>query len=141
MNIAVKHLSYLEYFKDKDFPLEHEESKPSWETVESAIRQMDNVLFPIVALSCFDLSNQPEGFEDENSLNIIGGNGKYAITHRYGEWQYEKKNGETQEVRLWESDQGYFCKEKNILVDIEEVLKFVKKYFETGDYSQLSALI
>jgi hypothetical protein len=43
-------------------------------------------------------------------------------------------------VRLWTSDQGYFCAERNVLTDIDKVLRTVKVYYETGSYAALDAV-
>ncbi len=48
--------------------------------------------------------------------------------------------GSEREVRLWESDQGYFCREKNVLLDIEKALRIVKTFFETASYGGLDAV-
>ena len=60
-----------------------------------------------------------------------------SFFHQMGDWQYEDPNGGDDEVRLWESDQGYFCCEKNVLTDIEKVLRRIKVFYETGSYDNL----
>ena len=57
-----------------------------------------------------------------------------------GEWQYAEPGGSEREVRLWDSDQGYFCCEKNVLRDVEKVLRIVKKFYETGSYDDLDSV-
>ena len=57
-----------------------------------------------------------------------------------GEWQYAEPGGSEKEVRLWDSDQGYFCREKNVLGDVEKVLRIVKKFYETGSYDDLDSV-
>jgi hypothetical protein len=57
-----------------------------------------------------------------------------------GDWQYSDAAGSDEEVRLWTSDQGYFCAQRNILTDIDKVLRIVKVYYETGSYAGLDAV-
>lgn len=60
--------------------------------------------------------------------------------HMMGDWQYEEPEGSDREVRLWDSDQGYFCREKNVLTDIEKVLRITRAFFETGTYAELDCV-
>jgi len=93
-----------------DRPWDTEQIKaPRWSDVEAAIRRMDNFCFPIVQL------NTTESEEDEGIFNICGGSGRWALFQMMGEWQYEDAGGGEGEVQLWDSDQGYYCREKNIL--------------------------
>lgn len=104
---------------------------PLWTDVESAIRRMDNYCYPIVQLNTTDKEY------DENMFNICGGKGRWALFHMMGDWQYENPEGSEAEVRLWESDQGYYCREKNVLTDISKVLSIVKAFYESGSYDHL----
>jgi len=54
------------------------------------------------------------------------------------DWQYEDPGGGEGQARLWDSNQGYHCKEKNVLTDIEKVFRIAKTYYETGSYDGLS---
>jgi len=94
---------------------------------------MDNYCFPIVEL------NTGESDENENLFNICGGAGQWALFQIMGDWQYEDPAGGEGEIRLWDSDQGYYCKEKNVLTDIEKVLRITKGYYDTGTYEGLSS--
>ncbi|MEX0714990.1 MAG: hypothetical protein WD066_00305 [Planctomycetaceae bacterium] len=107
---------------------------PTWEQVEAAIRRMDNYCFPIVRLNCTEHDDADDVFI------VIGGAGRYALFQMMAEWQYEDQSGGTAEVRLWESDQGYFCQERNVLTDIEKVLRITKAYYETGSYARLDSI-
>jgi hypothetical protein len=107
---------------------------PSWSDVESAVRRMDNYCFPIVEL------NTTDDDEDENIFNIIGGEGRWALLHMMGKWQYAEPGGSEKEVRLWDSDQGYYCREKNILRDVDWVLRIVRKFYDTGSYDDLDSV-
>lgn len=130
MKSPIHHMSVIRYYDDK--PWDNKiVLNPAWEDVETAVRQMDNYYFPIVQLF---LSEDPEA---EDTFNIIGGKGRFALLHFMGYWQYEDPDGDDTEASLWESDQGYYCKEKNILTDIEKVLRITRKFFETGSYENL----
>jgi hypothetical protein len=95
---------------------------------------MDNYCFPIVQL------NKTEDDEDGGIFNILGGDGRWALFHDQGIWQYEDAEGGDDQVRLWESDQGYYCRQKNVLTDIEKVLRITKAFFETGSYDTLDSV-
>jgi hypothetical protein len=131
MTSPIRHLTVIRYYRDGR-PWDAEDvPAPSWANVEAAIRRMDNYCFPIVQLNC------TESDEDESIFNVIGGAGRWALFHLYGEWQYEDLTGGGGEVRLWDSDQGYFCRERNVLTDVEKVLRITKAFYETGSYDHL----
>ena len=127
-------MTVIRYYRDRpDWDAQQIDS-PSWSDVEPAIRRMDNYCFPAVQL------NTTANDEDENIFNILGGDGRWALFHMMGEWQYAEPGGSEREVRLWDSDQGYFCCEKNVLRDVEKVLRIVKKFYETGSYDDLDSV-
>lgn len=131
MPSAIHHMGVVRYYRDGR-PWDSEDVlSPNWANVEGAVRRMDNYCFPIVTLH----TNGDE--DDDTYLNIIGGDGRWAMFHVMGEWQYEDPAGSEEEVRLWESDQGYFCKAKNVLVDVEEVLRLAKAFYDSGSYEKL----
>jgi len=113
-------------------------TSPDWPQVEAAVSRMDNYCFPIVLLSCLDFDDGADVFEDADAFNIIGGDGRYALFHMTGDWQYEDPRGGAGEVRLWDSDQGYYCHERNVLTDLPAVLRIVRLYYQTGSFSDLS---
>ena len=96
---------------------------------------MDDAEFPIVQLSWNDVDSC---FDDETSFNIVGGSATgFALFEFIPGWKFDSPEGGDEDVRLWQSDQGYFCKRRNIIVDIGLVLKLSKVYFETGSYDQV----
>jgi hypothetical protein len=140
MTSVIKSMAIVQYYRD-DRPWDIELVKdPTWKDVESAIRQMDNYCFPIVLLSRLEFDSGGDVFEDEDAFNIIGAADKCALLHMTGEWRYEDPDGSTSDVRLWESDQGYFCQERNVIRDIEKVLRIVKVYYDSGSYEDLDAI-
>lgn len=111
-----------------------EVESPSWEDIAAAIRRMDDNEYPVVQLSWEDVETC---CEDESSFNIFGGVAcGFALSEMNG-WRLEDPNGSDEEVRLWQSDQGYFCERKNLIVEIELVLKLTRIYFETGSYDEV----
>lgn len=131
MPSPVQLLTVIEYFRDNRPWKAHHSKRPSWQEVEVAIRRMENYCFPIVQL------NLTEFEDDENIFNIIGGAGRYALFHMTGDWQYSDPSGTDDPVHLWESDQGYECLSRNVLVDVEKVLGLAKVFYETGSYEAL----
>jgi hypothetical protein len=104
---------------------------PKWKAVSTAIRKMDDREYPIVLLSWKDVDTC---FDDEDAFNIVGGASGFALFEMNPGWKFENPDGGCGDVRLWQSDQGYYCKRRNIIVDIDEVLKLTRVYFETGSY-------
>lgn len=133
----ITYLSIVQYFDDRSSTV-NTLRNPSWNDVESAIRKMDNYYFPIVLLGTHVIGLEEDGFEDEDSFHVMGGNGRFALFSFTGEWQYERESGGDEDVRLWDSDQGYICQEKNILYDISRVLHVVNKFYNTGSYNDLT---
>ena len=134
MSSPIHHMTIIRYYKDgRPWAAEHVCS-PLWSDVEAAVRRMDNDCFPIVEL------NTTDSEEDESIFVVCGGDGRWALTQIMGDWQYENPGGSELETRLWESDQGYFCLEKNILTDIEKVLRIIRAFYETGSYAALDAV-
>jgi hypothetical protein len=46
----------------------------------------------------------------------------------------------SEEVRLWDSDQGIYCEERNVLYDIEKVLRITREYYDSGTYDRLDKI-
>ena len=67
----------------------------------------------------------------------MGGAGRWAL-FSMGDWHDEGSSGCGQEVRL--SNQGYYCKAKNVLTDIEKILRITKGFYKTGRYDSLDNL-
>lgn len=111
---------------------------PAWEVVSSAIQRMDDNECPIVLLSWKDVAS---GFDDEESFNLIGGGSSgFALFEQVPGWMFEDPLGGDEDVRLWQSDQGYFCKRKNVLADVNIVLKLARVYFDTGSYEEVRSV-
>ncbi len=130
---AIHHLTIIHYPPGGGWTSE-DIVQPTWPVVEQAIRRMDDVEYPIVQL------NPSDDDEEEAIFNVIGGNGRWAIVHFFGEWQYDDPKGGEAEVQLWQSDQGYFCKERNLVRDVERVLRIAKAYFDTASYEEVDRI-
>ncbi len=140
MTSVIKSMVIVRYYRD-DRPWDLKLVKnPKWEDVESAIRQMDNYCFPIVLLSLLEFDNGEDVFGDDDAFNIIGAADKCALFHMIHDWRYEDPDGDTSEVRLWESDQGYYCQERHVLRDIEKALRIIKAFYDTGSYEDLDSI-
>ncbi|MEM6782924.1 MAG: hypothetical protein AAF624_04215 [Bacteroidota bacterium] len=92
---------------------------------------MDDNLYPIVQLGT------TESEDDESVFNVVGGAGRWALFRLDGSWKYVNPEGRKEEVRLWQSDQGYFCPDREVLYDISAVLKIVRRFYRTGTYEDL----
>ena len=130
----IRYMTVIQYYRDSSPWTSYTVDGPTWNEVEEAIRKMDNFCFPIVKLGC----GLPD--DDDDSFNIIGGDGRLALFHFMGEWQFEDDSGDKSDVRLWDSDQGYYCKECNVIKDIDLALRVAKQYYETGSYTGLNAI-
>ena len=65
---------------------------PAWSDVERAVRRMDNYCFPWVQL------NKTDDDTDESIFNVMGGDGRWALFHIMGDWQYEDPAGSDEEA-------------------------------------------
>ncbi|WP_198732285.1 Imm1 family immunity protein [Sanguibacter suaedae] len=104
--------------------------EPTWDDVAAAVSRLDDHEFPIVELSCTE-------HDDDEALLVIGGRGRYALTQSVPGWQFSDPSRPDREVRLWTSDQGYFCTEREIITDLGLVLRIVEEFYRTGSYDGL----
>lgn len=105
---------------------------PSWPQVQAAIRRMDNFCFPIVILA-FDP-------DEQDGLCVAGGSRRFAVSRIDGSWTRERNDGSDQKVRLWMSDLGYYCRERNLIRSKRMVLAIVRTFFETVDFEKTAAV-
>lgn len=134
MQSPIRQLTVTRYYRDGR-PWDQEVvNVPTWAEVEEAIRRMDNYCFPIVELNATDDEDSQTMFE------VVGGGGRWALFNIMGTWQYADPAGSNEQVRLQDSDQGYFCAAKNVLTDIDRVLRIARAYYYTGSYDGLDAI-
>lgn len=137
MASPIRTLAIIRYYRDRpgwDCELVPD---PDWPSVDAALRRMDDFCFPIVLLSLLRCESGDEAFEDEDAFNVVGGSGRFALFQMTGPWKYIDPRGSRARARLWMSDQGYFCEEREVLTDVDLVLRIVRTYFETGGYESL----
>lgn len=138
MNAPIRTLVAIRYYRDGR-PWDAELIRnPAWPQVEAALRRMDDDGFPIVALSRLDCETDEELFEDDDSLHLIGGQGRYALFQCAGDWQYDDGSGDETPVRLWQSDQGYFCQQRHI-ADLALALALARVFHRTGCFDALQS--
>jgi hypothetical protein len=129
--MPARHLTVVHYPPGEHWTCQ-EVVSPRWEDVSAAILGMDDNEFPIVQLSWKAVES---GFDDEESFNIIGGRVPgFALFECVPGWEFDDPAGGDEDVRLWRSDQGHFCKRRNIVASVEDVLTLARIYFETGSY-------
>src|SRR5688500_6234738 len=134
MASPIRQMTVVRYYRDGR-PWDAESIRdPSWADVEAAIRRMDNYCFPSVELKTTDDEDLPTDFY------VVGGAGRWAIHNIMGHWQYQDPAGSDEEVELIDSDQGFYCQGKNVLTDVEKVLRIVRAYYDTGSYEGLDAV-
>lgn len=132
--MLAKHLTIVRYPPGEHWQL-IEIRQPLWSDISAAVTKMDDDEYPSIQLSWKNVSSSGE---DEESLCIFGGSAVgIAVFEFMGRWQFEDSRGSNEEVRLWQSDQGYYCKRKNIIADVGDVLMLAKVYFATGSYEAL----
>ena len=139
MAAVVKSMAVVQYYRDGRPWTCDVVPDPKWPDVFAAVEAMDNFYFPIVLLSLQECERHEEVFADEDAFNIIGGNGRYALFQMIAGWQFTDPEGSEAETRLWESDQGYFCEERNVVAK-EKAMRIIRAYFETGSYDGLDSI-
>lgn len=135
MLTPVRLLTALRYTPDGRSEAPLTVASPSWDAVVDAITRMDGYCYPVVQLSCTGEE------EDEASLNVVGGDSRFALFEFCPGWQYSDSSGGDAPVHVWRSDQGYLCAERNVLTDLEKVLRIVRAYYGTGSYDGLDAVV
>ena|SRR5581483_3160653 len=127
--MKVKILEWVVYEKDGWTWKSVEKYNPSWAEIEASIRRLDQFCFPFVWLKLAD--DDEEGF-----LNVVGGNGIYAIegyTEEEGQRRYWNENHSTTRIiKVWLSDQGFETEELYVCYDIDIVLKVARYFAEHG---------
>ena len=135
MSSPVQLLTIVQYYRERPGWDAHHTRRPAWSAVERSITQMDNFCFPIVLVSVDPAID--DGFDDDDALNIIGGDGRFSLFQATGDWRYENPTGSREPVRLWDSDQGHFCEQRNI-ADLELALHIARRFYDTGSFAECS---
>ena len=106
MGSPVTYMNVIRYYRDARPSTTETTNRPTWTQVEAAIRRMENYCYPIVQLGCGDAE------DDEDSFNVIGGDGRLALFHFMGDWQFEDDSGDEAETRLWDRLCGRACRSR-----------------------------
>jgi hypothetical protein len=138
---AVRSLVAVRYYRDRDGWDSLLTRGPTWQDVARAVTRMEDWCWPIVILSCRAEGTADEIWEDEHALHLVGGAGRFALFQMMGEWRYLDPDGSTAEARLWQSDQGYSCADREVLTDLDAALRLARGYFESGSYRALDRLV
>jgi hypothetical protein len=97
---------------------------PAWELVERSIRELDGHTHPRVRLWAGPPGEPP-------GLDIIGGNGKYALREVGNGWVYYDSNGTDEQVNVQTSGAGHRCAGYYVCTDVERVLRIARRFFES----------
>jgi hypothetical protein len=136
--MPARHLTIVHYPPGEHW-MNLEAALPTWEAASAAILKMDDDEYPIVQLSWKDVESC---FDDDESFNIIGGRAVgFALFEFFKGWEFDDPTGGDEDVRLWQSDQGYFCQRRNIIANVEDALTLARVYFETGSYNAVQQAV
>jgi hypothetical protein len=100
---------------------------PTWEQIEQSIRGLNQRTHPLIRL----WTGEPE---ESRGLEIIGGNGKYALRDVDDGWVYHDPAGGEEEVEVQTSGEGYPCPASSVCTDLTQVLQIARRFYETGAF-------
>ena len=109
-------------------------SSPPWPAIESAVKQMDGDLFPIVNLFV-DVEAASDAVPD---FELLGGRVGYFIMARLEgtTLYYRDEHASSEELDVWISDQGFSCPRFMVCPDLEKVLAATRHFFARGELTQ-----
>ena len=105
---------------------------PSWEDVETAIRQLDRYRYPHVWLF-LNADTEPDVPADYD-YSVLGGEGEYFIDRNADEHYYcynDPSRGEDL-IQVWRSDQGATLEARHCCPSLETVLRATRHFCEHG---------
>jgi hypothetical protein len=103
---------------------------PSWDDIELAIRCLDRFCYPFIWLW------QDPDIDDDAipEFNVMGGDGEYTMD--YGpegtELRYYDPTRGDEEIKVWQSDQGYVSQAKYCCSSLDIVLRVTRYFAEHG---------
>jgi hypothetical protein len=129
MRIAA--LKVIEYESAQGPWKRHWLTEPSLGGIESAVLNLDGVLYPGVGLYLSPHSHP----DDPPDFHILGGVGGYLIRVEAptGVSYYFDPLAASEPVPIWQSDQGFECPGRNVCRDVQLVLAATRHYFHTGE--------
>ena len=104
--------------------------QPTWDQIDSSIRQLDQFCHPWIELHLTDDPDDPG-----NSLTVMGGKGVYWIALTADEWDQLRlfdPDKSSRKVDLWISDQGFDDHELHTTTDLELVMRIAGYFAQTG---------
>ncbi|AWM37627.1 hypothetical protein C1280_11890 [Gemmata obscuriglobus] len=113
--------------------------RPSWETIETAIRRLDRRTHPILILwptedeACHEYDQFCERFE------VSGGDGVYWLAGTHGGYlqrRFQDPAGGDRDVEIYGPliEQGFGDRERHICRDVELVVRAARYYAERGGF-------
>lgn len=113
-------------FAHEGIPIETRQiHDPSWEQIEQSIRELDQDSHPSLRIWAGEVNQAP-------ALEILGGNGKYALRELGNGWVYYNPDGEAEEVEVCVSGSGYRCPGFYVCADPHRVLEVALRFTATG---------
>jgi hypothetical protein len=98
---------------------------PVWQQIEQSIRDLDQDSYPWVRL----WAGEPD---QGRALEILGGNGTYALRELGDGWVYYDPSRDEEEIEVCTGTASYRCPAFYVCNDLGRVLKIVHHYFVTG---------
>ena len=102
---------------------------PTWEQIEQAIRALDGHAQPLVRLWAGEPEQSP-------GLEVIGGNGKYALREVDEGWVYYDPTHGEEEVVVQTSGEGHRCPAFFVCTDVGQVMEIARRFCETGTFEE-----
>jgi hypothetical protein len=102
---------------------------PTWDQIEQSVHQLDQHRHPLIRLR--------SGKAGTVTLEIIGGNGIYALREPDGDWVYYDSTQGDEEIVVQTSGQGYRCPAYYVCTDLKRVLEIARGFCETGVVGRL----
>jgi hypothetical protein len=102
---------------------------PTWEQIEQSIRGLNQHTHPLIRL----WTGVPE---ESCGLEIIGGNGKYALREVDDGWVYHNPGAGNLEVEVQTSGEGYRCPASSVCTDLTQVLQIARRFCETQTFEE-----
>lgn len=98
---------------------------PVWQQIEQSIRDLDQENYPSLRL----WAGEPE---EGRALEILGGNGIYALRELGEGWVFYDSSQDEEEIEVCTGGPGYRCPAFYVCRDLRRVLAIAHHYFVTG---------
>jgi hypothetical protein len=111
---------------------------PTWDEIESSIRQLDKFRFPSVWLSLADPIDRKWPDDHCPEFEVMGGQGDYWIAcsiEGFEQRRYCVPEQGDGIVDVWTSDQGFMDKNKHICHDLNLLISATAYFCEHGRFA------